>query len=260
MRYMGSKYGIGKTISEFISSMCPPDTVDGYLEPFCGSLGVFQHMTNKGYKKIIASDVQPDLIELWKTIQSNKLKLPANISEKEYNKIKLYKSPNAMKAIAGFGLSFGGKYFAGYAQKWAGNSERNYLQELKNGLEKLKPLISAKNIKFYNRSYNYYSPKNMLIYCDPPYKNTQNYASTDNFDHEEFWNTMRKWAKNNCVFVSEETAPKDFKSVWSKKKYRSLDSKSSFYVTEHLFMYKGSLNKNKTKRLKELKNKTRKSH
>jgi len=248
MKYLGGKHGIGKLLAEFMSKICPNDKVNGYIEPFCGSLGVFKNMTSKGYKKYIASDIQPDLIEMWKKIQDNKLKIPTELSEETYNKLKNAKSPNAIKAVAGFGLSFGGKFFAGYAQKWAGNSGRNFLNEFKNSIEKIKPHIQNKNIHFYNKSYNDYTPSNMLIYCDPPYKSTEGY-STGVFDHDKFWDTMRKWSKNNCVFISEESAPKDFKVVWKKQKRRTLDKENRFYSYEKLYAYEGSkfLKSNKAK-------------
>ena len=226
MKYLGGKHGIGKHIAEYIEKECPPDDVNGYLEPFCGSLGVFKQMTDRGYK--------------------------------EY--LKTSKSPNAMKAVAGFGLSFGGKYFAGYAQKWAGNSGRNFLREFKTSIEKIKPTIQKKNVKFYNKSYDDFNPKNMVIYCDPPYKETESY-STGGFDHSKFWDTMRKWSKNNCVFISEEKAPKDFKVVWRRKKRRTLDKTSRFYREEKLYMYKGSkvLKKTRKKTSKKTSKKTLKN-
>lgn len=270
MKYLGAKHGIGSIIADFISSQCPPDTAkNGYLEPFCGSLGVFKNMTDKGYDKYIASDIQPDLIEMWKKIQKNRLKLPKSMSEKEYNSLKLAKSPNAMKAVAGFGLSFGGKYFAGLAQKWAGNSGRNFFQEFKNSIDKIKPTITQSNVEFLNKSYIDFNPKHMLIYCDPPYKSTEKYGSTEDFNHEKFWETMREWSKENCVFISEQTAPKDFKSVWSRQKRRTLDSTSRFYIKEHVFIYTGTKtflkkktpNHNKTikKSLKKKHNKTKRN-
>jgi DNA adenine methylase len=247
MKYLGGKHGIGKLLANFMTEKCPPDTVNAYIEPFCGSLGVFKNMTNKGYKKYIASDFQPDLIEMWKKIQNNSLKIPNEITEETYNKLKKEKSPNALKAVAGFGLSFGGKFFAGYAQKWAGNSGRNFLQEFKNSVEKIRPSITNKNIHFYNKSYDKFHPSNMLIYCDPPYKSTEGY-STGDFDNEKFWETMREWSKNNCVFISEESAPSDFIVVWKRKKRRTLDSSNRFYSYEKLYMYSGKNNNMKTKK------------
>lgn len=237
MKYLGGKHGIGKKISEFMVEKYPPEKVNGYIEPFCGSLGVMKNMTDKGYKKYIAIDLHPDLIKLWKELKNNTLKIPKNITEKQYNKIKILKSPNSLKAIAGFGLSFGGKYFAGYAQKWAGTSGRNFLNEFKSSIKKIKDKID--NVQFYNKSYNDINPKNMLIYCDPPYKSTEGY-STGKFDHELFWNTMRKWSKYNKVFISEESAPNDFKIIWKRQKRRTLDKKERFYKYEKLYVYNGN--------------------
>lgn len=258
MKYLGGKHGIGKLVADFLINECPPDTVSGYLEPFCGSLGVFKNMTDKNYKKYIASDIQPDLIEMWKKIQNNTLKIPSSISEKQYNNLKDSPSPNAMKAVAGFGLSFGGKFFAGYAQKWAGNSGRNFLNEFKNSIEKIKPTIEKDNVQFLNKQYYDFKPNNMLIYCDPPYKSTEGY-STGDFDHDKFWDIMRKWSKNNCVYISEESAPSDFKVVWKRKKRRTLDKNERFYSYEKIYMYKGKSNKQTNKIIKIKKSKTRKN-
>jgi hypothetical protein len=34
-------------------------------------------------------------------------------------------------------------------------------------------------------------------------------------DYEHFWNWARKLSKNNYVFVSEQSAPDDFESIWT---------------------------------------------
>lgn len=254
MRYLGGKHLIGKNIAEFMTKHCPPDTVDGYLEPFCGSLGVFKQMTDKGYKQCIASDIQSDLIEMWKQSQKNTLIIPETMTEEEYNRLKDLKStkPCAKKAIAGFFLSFGGKYFGGYAQKWEnGEHPKDYLKTFKNGIEKIKPAIMRETVKFENRDYREWTPKRMLIYCDPPYKNTEGYAGTrEVFNHDVFWETVRKWSKHNIVFVSEQTCPPDFKSVWSLLKKRTLTSSlvNRKIRKEHLF--KANLLHKKTRKLK----------
>ena len=265
MKYLGGKHEIGKRISEFLTEQCPPEHVpSGYLEPFCGSLGVFKHMTDKGYKKYIASDIQPDLILMWKKVQKGALHLPTHLSEDEYQALKKRHSPSAMRAVAGFGLSFGGKFFGGYAQKWSGKSGRNFLNEFKASIEKIQPAIQAKkNVHFYNKSYADFKPHGMLIYCDPPYKHTQSYV-TDAFDHALFWATMRLWSKDNCVFISEENAPSDFQVVFKRIKRRTLDKNKAhtFNRYEKIFVYKGTNNNktNKTRKTnKTKKNKTRKN-
>jgi DNA adenine methylase len=242
MKYLGGKHEIGRRISAFLEEQCPPNLIKGgYLEPFCGSLGVFKHMTDKGYKKYIAADIQPDLILMWKKIQKNTLNLPKTISADDYEALKKRHSPNALKAVAGFGLSFGGKFFGGYAQKWSGKSGRNFYSEFKASIEKIKPAIRRKNVHFYNKSYINFKPHGMLIYCDPPYKHTQNY-STGEFDYDTFWSTMRLWSKDNCVFISEETAPSDFQAVFKHLKRRTLDKNKAhtFNRYEKIFAYRGT--------------------
>ena len=248
MKYLGGKHGIGKRLAAFMAARCPPGEYKAYLEPFCGSLGVFKHMTDKGYKEYIAADAHPDLIAMWKSVKAKKLNLPRDMTEKEYQRLKKAKSPNPMKAVAGFGLSFGGKYFAGYAQKAAGDSGRNFFQEFKRSLAKIAPRIQRRNVKFQHSTYSALNPKNMLIYCDPPYRNTEGY-SVGGFDHDKFWDTMRRWSKDNCVFISEESAPRDFKVVWRQIKRRTLDHSTRFHRVEKVYMYRpGKLVRGRTAR------------
>ena len=155
--------------------------------------------------------------------------------KKNYNEIKELKSPNAMKAVAGFGMSFGGKYFGGYIQKYSGGSNRNFYREVTNSLEKIRIKIQIPNINFYNKSYNEWDPKKMLIYCDPPYEKTTGY-STGAFNSKNFWDLMEKWSKDNYVFISEESAPSGFVSIWSKKKKRTLDKKIES-TQQNIYLY-----------------------
>ena len=232
MKYLGGKNNIGKEIAEFLNEHYTND-LDAYLEPFAGSLGVFKFMTN-GEKPCIANDIQPDIIQLWKELRDGTLQIPETFSETEYKQAKLLASPSSLKAIAGFGLSFGGKWFGGYAQKSAGTSGRNYLSEFKNSIEPIRKAIQKNNVFFNSKSYLDFEPHNMLIYCDPPYERTQGY-STGDFNNELFWNTMREWSKTNIVFISEQTAPDDFDIVWSKPKLRTLQSKNRIIVQENMY-------------------------
>ena len=262
MKYVGAKHLVGKKISDFLCCLINPDEVDGYLEPFCGSLGVFKNMISCDYKKNYASDIHPDLILMWKALQNNKLHLPKTMSHSKWEDLKYQNTPSALRGAVGFGLSFGGDFFSGYIQKYASDSGRDFYKELKNSLDKIKPIIQKPNVSFYNKNYYDWKPKNMLIYCDPPYKNTTQYK-TEVFDYKLFWDTMRSWSKNNYVFISEETAPKDFKSIWSTKKRRTLNKKTRFHRSEHLYVFKyGRFKKqsNKTKKkIKKCKKKTRKN-
>ena len=224
MKYLGGKQRLGNYLSPVLKEYYH-DYLDGYLEPFCGSLGVLKHMVELD-TTIHANDYHPDLIKMWKEVQKNKFVYPESISEKEYNEAKELKSPNAYKAFVGFGMSFGGRYFGAYAPKHLGGKKEDFCKEMVNSLKRIAPKI--KNVTFTNKDYRTLKPHNMLIYCDPPYKQTKypikyrrGIKEYDVFDNDEFWDIMRKWSKTNIVLISETTAPDDFIEVWSKESNRS---------------------------------------
>ncbi len=249
MKYMGGKYFLGKELSEIMKQYVKPEEVTGYVEPFCGALSVLMHMNNE--YTCNASDNHPDLIQLWTEVQDGSFKPPTQMNEKIYLECKDLKSPNALKGFVGFGLSFGGKFFSGYADKYRNNKNENFLQEALNSLEKIKPKL--KGVKFKCISYDKLRPSKKLIYCDPPYQKTKHpikyrrdVKHYDEFDNERFWDVMRKWSKDNYVFISETSAPDDFIPVWEKKSHRSASqsdktrykNKSESYQIEKLYIHK----------------------
>ena len=91
----------------------------------------------------------------------------------------------------------------------------NGMQRLQN-LERLQRLQNKENIKdiIKGKSYDEIGiPKDAIVYCDPPYNNTATYSEWW-FNHKEFWDYIRKLSKTNKVFVSEYTAPKDFRIIY----------------------------------------------
>ena len=104
------------------------------------------------------------------------------------------------------------------------------------------------NSEFYCRDYREWKPSNCVIYCDPPYNNTEplDYKvlykgkRIDKFDTDEFWNVMREWSKNNKVFISEYNAPDDFKCVWQQEVKLMMKNKQNTkdVRVEKLFRYK----------------------
>lgn len=83
-----------------------------------------------------------------------------------------------------------------------------------------------------------YIPTNSIIYCDIPYKDTKQYATSKGFNHSEFWEWCRKMTnKNHKVFISEYTAPDDFESIWEKGLTNSMNTTKTYRATEKLFIY-----------------------
>lgn len=255
MKYLGGKQRIGVHIAPVLHDFWnAQEQLNGYLEPFCGSLGVFKHMTNlTRARSIVANDYHPDLIQLWKEVQNGSFTFPESISEEQYYAAKNLSSPSAHKAFVGFGMSFGGRYFGAYSHKYLGDKKEDFCKEMTNSLSRIAPLISQKKIKFTNRDYKNIKPRNKLIYCDPPYQTTKHpikyrrdVKHYDSFDNVDFWNVMRNWSKYNTVIISETTAPSDFMEIWSMDRYRSAaqSSKTRFHKTnsnthnnEKLFIY-----------------------
>lgn len=100
------------------------------------------------------------------------------------------------------------------------------------------------NISFTSTDYrNLTFTKGSLIYADPPYANKKQFVNATNFDYSEFWETVRKWSKDNYVLVSEENAPDDFITIWERSTLRSIKSTDKSRSTEKLFTYKNGLYK-----------------
>ena len=147
----------------------------------------------------------------------------------------------------GFLASYNGKDFTGsyakpgYEKTKNGLRYRDYYRESKDNIIKQAPFLQ--NIDFRcsdYKSYNDYATSNTLIYCDPPYANTTQFSNSHEFNHDEFWNTMREWSKSGAiVYISELEAPDDFECVWEQEVSRSVNAKNKTKATEKLFRYKG---------------------
>ena len=112
------------------------------------------------------------------------------------------------------------------------------LQSLQS-LERMQSLesLESQNVQIVASSddyCNYVYQDGDVVYCDPPYANTDKY--TVDFDNEGFWQWCR--TRNFPVYISEYRAPEDFISVWSKDKRRLFSSSNmSANAIEHLFLH-----------------------
>lgn len=240
MKYMGSKNRIAKDILPIILRY--RDKNQFYVEPFVGGA----NMIDKVDGNRIGADVNEYLIAMWHALQSGWTP-PDFISEKEYLQARLYKNIDALTAFIGFGCSYSGKWFGGYARnvrKDAPNAEvlnrttRNYCSESKRNI--LKQLPNLLDIGFLNCGYNELEvPPYSIIYCDPPYAGTTGYK--DKFNHTEFWEWCLQKTNQGCqVYISEYNAPKDFICIWEKEVNSSLTKNTGGKkATEKLFIYSG---------------------
>lgn len=213
MKYLGGKARIGKEIANIINSV-PNAKV--YHEPFCGMYSVGRHVT---IEKRSGADIPLDLIALLKAIQTG-WQGPDNVSECEYMILKESRT-SAIRAFAGFGCSFSGKFFGGYARD---KTRRNFAKNAANSLKKLAPHIH--DVYFFQQDYrDFDSDRADVIYCDPPYDGTTDF-STGRFNTKEFWDWARDMSSKAVVFVSEYNAPGGFVTVWQKQVKTDMNSKT----------------------------------
>ena len=201
---------------------------------FCGSCSVESKV--EGFSRKILNDKHEYLIELLNGVK-NGYDLPEHISEEEYKYIREHKDEDkVLTGFVGFGCSFAGKWFGGYARN---KQNHNYCKASKNSL--MKKMSTMADVEFDWRDYKSLFLKGCLIYCDPPYANTTKYTGVPDFDSEEFWNIMRAWSKDNDVYISEYEAPDDFVSVLDIPTKTNIRDKSDNVCNrvEKLFKYKG---------------------
>jgi len=223
MRYLGGKQRLASKFAHIIGEG------ELLIEPFVGGGGSLKALA-PNFGEVRASDIHEDLILMWQALQNGWVP-PDSVSEEEYKSIKNC-PPSALRGFIGFGCSWGGKWFGGYARY----KDTNFAKQSKNSL--LKTLPNIRNVSFSLTPYHLaVPPRGSVVYADPPYKGTTGYAE-GGFDHDEFWKIMELWVENGVkVYVSELSAPDGWESVWSFKRKAGCrgDLKTSTPIEEHLY-------------------------
>ncbi len=259
MRYSGSKAKIAKYIIPFIME----ELKEGYtyVEPFMGGCNILSEVD---WPKKVGADSNGYVVALWNNAKNGVANVPKDVSEDEYKAMKdlaekgtcSAKYPKWLIGYVGTACSYGSAWFNGYAH-FNEKKQENHILEAYNGFSK-----QIKNFKhfcntwfhrsdykdlfsFYYHSYVLSSSGNnkYVFYCDPPYKDTKGYKDKG-FDHDEFWEWVRKMSKVGFkVFVSEYEAPDDFKCIWSAEKKdgmgTTIEGRPQKTKTERLFVYDG---------------------
>lgn len=230
MQYLGGKARCAKWLREILEPHAK--NCYTYLEPFLGGAGSFKELYSL-CPTSAASDSNRDLILMWKAVADG-WEPPEHLSKERYKQLQI-SEPSPLKTFAGFGCSFGGKWFGGYAENKRGD---NYALQSRKSVLAAAHAMEASELQA--EDYRYWQPeKEWLVYCDPPYKGTTGFCG--DFDHEQFWAACREWsARGAKVFISEYQAPEDFVLVGAKPTTRTLDKQTnSEVVYECLFRWGG---------------------
>ncbi len=229
MQYSGGKEKIAGKIAAVLQPHV--DVSRQYAEPFLGGASVFSRVAADAKA---GSDGNHWLMIMWRMVQMGWLP-PNTLSETEYAKLKSEKPADPLTAFAGFGCSFGGKWFGGYARNSAG---KNYAAIAKRSIAK-KAMGFGSAVFFEGDYRDMQIASGAVIYCDPPYANTTDGYATEAFNSDDFWKWVRKMEdRGHPTFVSEYTAPDDFISVASFPKKVTMDKRNGYHDrTEHLFRH-----------------------
>lgn len=240
---MGSKSRIAKSIVPIIQNYIDSNETDKYYEPFVGGANIIDKI-NSSQK--YASDLNPYLIALLVHVQHGG-ELYDSVSKELYDRARAaFKSGDTSGfsdwqiGNIGFIASYNGRWFdggyakPGYEKTKSGIRYRDYYREAADNL--LQQAKKLDGINFYVCDYKESTPHGFVVYCDPPYAGTKQYANAKKFDYGEFWEKMREWSQDNIVIVSEQDAPDDWKIIWEQPVSRSIKASDKRKATERLFM------------------------
>src|SRR5699024_1863979 len=135
------KSRIAKPITEYLKSVRKED--QPYIEPFVGGGWVMTLMDGEreGYDK------HPYLIDMYNELQRGWLP-PTELTRDEYNHIKDNQDElTHLSGFVGFGVSFAGKWFGGFAT----SKDRNYCLNAHNSI--LKKMKTMQEVKFKCKDY-----------------------------------------------------------------------------------------------------------
>ena len=233
MQYMGGKHYLKKKITAAI--LAHTNRRGDYHEPFIGGANMFEEIAPH-FKNLFVSDLHKDLILLYQAV-ANGWDPPSEVSRELYDSLR-HDKPSALRGFAGFGVSFGGIWFSGYAKD---HKNQRYAECSRNALLRVKPSLQRASIQC--KSFAQCTPRsNSVVYCDPPYRGTASYKVYDEFDHDRFWKTMQAWSMFGLdVFVSEYSAPEGWEPIWETEAlvYVKKTSEKRHARTEKLFVWKG---------------------
>lgn len=218
MRYLGGKSRVAPKIAAYLESVRPPGAP--FYDVFCGGLSITAAMSGER----VANDACEPLINLYRAWLAG-WRPPASVSEQEYQAIKAKRDPaDPMTAFAGFGLSYGGKWFGGYAGGVAKQGNGRYYDYNKQNQDSLaRKLHKCVNVRFTCVDFDgLHIPDGALVYLDAPYRGTTGYGFFEAFDHDRFDLWALTLARRCKVVRSEFALDAPWCEVWQRLPGRQL--------------------------------------
>jgi DNA adenine methylase len=193
MQYLGGKSRIAKQI---VAQIQPHLRGRAVWDPFCGGLSV-----SAAFSGGLATDVCAPLIHLYRAVQAGWVP-PSHVTPEEHRAARDLPDTDPRKAFAGFGCSFGGRWFGGYARPIPGKMDHAYSAR---GLLRDVPRVRSFGIVDFLAEEP--RPIPLAIYCDPPYAGTEEYSQASGFNRGRFLDRLQGWSRFTDVWASEYDLP-----------------------------------------------------
>jgi DNA adenine methylase len=225
MHYLGGKTRIAKQLAAEIDKVRRPGQL--VWDAFCGGLSMSVALSKNG--PVLSTDACAPLITLYRAVQAG-WDPPSTVSEEQYRAARSLPDTDPMKAFCGFGCSFGGKWFGGYARDGAG---RNYAGQARAALMRDAPKLRFGSLNFLAQPLMAFD---FLVYLDPPYRGMTGYPGAGPFNHDLFQARAVEWSRVAPVFVSEYEFPGV--CVWEGRQATTIGcgrNGGSFQAVERLF-------------------------
>ena len=225
MQYLGGKTRIAKALAAEINKVRRPGQL--VWDAFCGGLSMSCALSVAG--PVLSTDACAPLIALYQAVQAG-WEPPTVLSREEYHVARSLPDSDPLKAFAGFGCSFGGKWFGGYASGF--NGPLTYVQlAARNVKRSVTAGCKLARISFLDVEPG---PCDAVLYLDPPYRGTTGYAGVPPFDYDAFGQAVVDWSEFADVFVSEYAFPIGA-VVWERASRGTLGLTHGVAHVEHLY-------------------------
>lgn len=219
MRYLGGKARLAKRIAAIVDM----NRVDGepYWDLCCGAGNVLAAISPRGPRHAV--DVVPCLVRLHREVRDGIFVPPAEATRETHAALRQRAMADPLcddplLAFYGFGLSFCGDWFCGYAE----SPDYDYLGAATRGLAKKREPF--RGVEFLCVPWQSIVDRiSGTVYIDPPYAGTTGYKAAPPHDPVAFWRDADALVERDAVrqvFVSEYKAPAHWTEIarWDRKK------------------------------------------
>lgn len=220
MNFNGGKtFVLRRAMGDFWRTYLASIQVKRFVDVCCGSGAVSTYINKiRPDLALVCNDLHPAVIALLRAVSCEGWVPPSTLSEVEYLALKARAQAGEISPLvgfAGFGASFSGQYFKGFAKPHA-------KQQDKAAASARALLADAPHLAradFYNLDYAALPEavgvrEGDVWYIDPPYAGTMGFRGVPKFDHARFWAWAAALAQHVPVLVSEFTAPTEWRSMW----------------------------------------------